>query len=304
MFNSLVISDGSEVKTDQGRDVEVDVPSLVITRQQLPRDSDSVKLGEYEKVPDIDILPPPVTSAANPPPPREEEHEANLGELNVKVHPLSTLTYTPPPYPPLAVQCLNVMDGSVNDEERDVNSNTLPFPLNRVMFSNVTSAHDRLPIFLSNSGVLFVPYFELPPLILIEFRITLPPLLTDIKLHPFSKLFFNSIVNPVMFSSPLGITNAVEDAKEVVTSNVTDGLDRPVMKRILSPTSIPVLSLECVPARRRSNLRKAEEEGYELATPSVIDAHGYSEVPHDVEEEEGTVSDGLTYTGLYGSQSS
>ena len=134
--------------------MDVDIPSLVITAKQLPIDPMGV-LNVHVLTPST--LPPPLTSTANPPPPREEEHEVKVGELKVKVHPLSTLTYTPPPYPSLAVHPLNVMDGRVNDEGSEVNSNIVPFPLDRVIFSNVTLSHIILPLPISNSGVLRVP---------------------------------------------------------------------------------------------------------------------------------------------------
>ena len=143
-----------EVKVDQGEEVDVDIPSLVITAKQLPIDPMGV-LNVHVLTPST--LPPPLTSTANPPPPREEEHEVKVGELKVKVHPLSTLTYTPPPYPSLAVHPLNVMEGRVNEEVSDVTSNIAPFPLDRVMFSNVTLLHVILPLPISINGLLFVP---------------------------------------------------------------------------------------------------------------------------------------------------
>ena len=137
-----------EVNSSHGEEVDVDIPSRVITAKQLPIDPLTL-LNEHVLTPST--LPPPLISTANPPPPREEEHEVNVGELNVKVHPLSTLTYTPPPYPPLVMHRVNVMDGRVNEEESEVNSHMLPFPLTRVVFSNVVP--EKLNVFASDLPV-------------------------------------------------------------------------------------------------------------------------------------------------------
>ena len=168
-------------------------------------------------------LPPSVMSTANPPPPREEVHEVKVGESKLTVYPFGTLMYKAPPYPSFVAQRVNVMEGSVNEEVKAVNSNTPPFPLVRVMFSNVTAPlHDILPLPISISGLLFVPYFELPPLMAIEFNTTLPAPLTVTKLHPLDNVSFISIVNPVMFNVPAVTVNTLDEEEKLDgTVNVT-----------------------------------------------------------------------------------
>ena len=75
------------------------------------------------------------------------------------------VTEITPPLPLSHLQLLNVILEREMEVESEVNSNIVPFPLNRVIFSNVTLSHDILPLPISNSGVLLVPYFEVPPLI-------------------------------------------------------------------------------------------------------------------------------------------
>ena len=58
---------------------------------------------------------------------------------------------------------MNVIPERDIEDDRDVNWNILPFPVDRLIFSNVTPSHDILPLPISNSGVLFVPYFDSPP---------------------------------------------------------------------------------------------------------------------------------------------
>ena len=56
------------------------------------------------------------------------------------------LTNSAPPLPLSHLQLLNIMLEREMEVESEVNSNIVPFPFNRVMFSNVTLSHDILPL--------------------------------------------------------------------------------------------------------------------------------------------------------------
>ena len=71
------------------------------------------------------------------PPLLDAVEEMNEHPVMVSVTFDEDITEITPPFPSLHEQLLNVISDSVTFEESDVNSNIVPFPSERVMFSNV-----------------------------------------------------------------------------------------------------------------------------------------------------------------------
>ena len=192
-----------------------------------------------------------------------------------------SVTAITPPLPEEQLQFVNVIPEIEREVERDVNSNIVPFPLNRVMFSNVTSLQKRLPLPMSISGLSFVPYFELPPLMITEFRITLPPPLTYTRLYPLPIFFFNTTLNPLMFNIPVErVKTFDEEENDEGTSNSTSPLL--LIGSVFFPTLIVVLSFVCVPSINVTQTNALFAK-YELSIDSLMDEHGDALTPHDTD---------------------
>ena len=104
---------------------------------------------------DVERVFPP--SIYNAPPFDDAVQEVNVMEERENWCPSVRVTESAPPLPFTHSHLLNVMLERVMVVERDGNSNIVPFPFNRVKFSNVTPSHVILPLPISNSGVASVP---------------------------------------------------------------------------------------------------------------------------------------------------
>ena len=77
------------------------------------------------------------TTAEMAPPLLDAEEELNEHPVMVSVTLEESATEIAPPFPSLHEQLLNVIPDRVTFEESDPNSNIVPLPSERVMFSNV-----------------------------------------------------------------------------------------------------------------------------------------------------------------------
>ena len=87
---------------------------------------------------------------------RKKRRRTRVREERENWYPEERVTEIAPPLPLSHLQLLNDIPDRVREVESVVNSNILPFPFNRLIFSNLTSSHIILPLPISNSGVLLL----------------------------------------------------------------------------------------------------------------------------------------------------
>ena len=144
--------------------------------------------------------------------------------LNVRVFDAGMLTYTAPPFPEVHLHESNAKLESVTEvSDTVVNSNTAPFPLNRVIeVKVVVDVQEMLSTSAEMSGV-FVVVVDALDVNVIPFKSSVPDVIT---INDASSLivFFTSIVNALNVAIPLDALTVKElpaPARVEPTSNET-----------------------------------------------------------------------------------
>ena len=139
----------------------------------------------------------------------------------------------------------------------ELNSNTPPFPVNRLIVDTLLFALLNVPLPIFNSALSVVPQFISIPVISIELSV-IPPL-PDITTseHPLPSLLFRMMLKLDRVSDPLvSVNTLLLDEKEVGMERVTaPTLSEGLTSTVYALKDISDASLECVPF---SNLRDSK----------------------------------------------
>ena len=136
----------------------------------------------------------------------------------MRVPPETTVAEMPPPLPSLQHDSI-LNPARVREEDKDVNSNTPPLPLPRVMSLTVVDVHMSDPLCRLNRGVLVVVDIPDTPLIIMDVSVSVAADWISNRCPPLNSVFVTESVN--VFSVADAVTgNTVDEVLEEVTLSV------------------------------------------------------------------------------------